>query len=570
MTSGSRHANRLVARVLAAPTFGGAFGALVFWWRSLAPTLLPRGWLAQALVSAVCVGVGYLIGTLVGWVVGRVLASFGREPGPRVRRPAWIALGVMWAVVVVVGSVAWLVWQNDQRDLVQLDHLSAVVIVPMLVVTGVLFAVLALVARLLWFVVGLADRWAARHMPRPVAHAVVAAVVVVVGVVLAQDVVLDGFTSWANHRFKAFDTTTQEGIAQPTSAAVSGSPDSLVPWDTLGTYGRTFVASATSEEVLRSFAGDGADLAEPVRAYVGLRSADSLQERADLAVGELDRAGGFDRDVLVVVTTTGTGWVDPDSARTVEILHAGDVAQVGLQYSYLPSWISVLVDRDEATAAGTVLYQAVHDRWSQLPEASRPELIVFGESLGSYGAEKPFVGPDAAGSLADMVAGTDGALFTGPTEANSVWDQLTDARQAGTPVWRPVYGGGTSVQFANRPADLLQPDEGWRRPRVLYVHHPSDPVGSFDFETIWRWPEWMDEPRGYDVPSRGGWFPVVTFVQEVADLVAGFSAPSGYGHNYTVDFASAWAAVVPPPGWSADDTQRLQAYVDDLPRPPGS
>ena len=37
------------------PSFGGAVFALVFWWRSLYPTLLPRSWLIQAAITAICV-----------------------------------------------------------------------------------------------------------------------------------------------------------------------------------------------------------------------------------------------------------------------------------------------------------------------------------------------------------------------------------------------------------------------------------------------------------------------------------------------------------------------------------
>jgi hypothetical protein len=134
-----------------------------------------------------------------------------------------------------------------------------------------------------------------------------------------------------------------------------------------------------------------------------------------------------------VITTTGTGWVDPDAAGSVEYLHARDTALVGLQYSSLPSWISFLVDKEEAAEAGVALYRHVHRRWSQLPADERPRLIVFGESLGSFGAEAAFRGGDAAGSLANLVAGSDGALFTGPTASNPIWDQLTDDARLAPP-----------------------------------------------------------------------------------------------------------------------------------------
>ena len=543
------------------PTFGGAVGALLFWWWSLDPSMLPRSWSAQALVSGLSAAIGYLLGTLAGYGVAAALRRLGRAPTPRVRRLAWLALGVAAAVVVAVGLALWPGWQNQQRALVDMEHLSPAALAPMVAVTLLVLGLLLLVGRLVGHGIVLLDRLLSRRLPRLAAHAITAVVFLAAAVVVTRDVVVDEFYSWANDRFARYDTTTAAGVVAPTTAFVSGSPASLVPWETLGEYGRSFVAGTTSPAKLRAFHRSREEVAEPIRVFVGLRSAGSPEERAALAVRELERTGAFQRAVLGVVTVTGTGWIDPDAASSLEYLHAGDTALVGLQYSYLPSWISFLVDREKAAEAGTVLYQQVHRRWSQLPAERRPKLIVFGESLGSFGAEAPFEGSDAAASLASLVAGSDGALFTGPTEANRIWSQLTDDRQPGSPVWRPVYGGGAKVQFANRPADLERPDQAWRQPRVLYVHHPSDPVGNWHPSSLWRRPEWTESPKGYDIPARAGWYPIVTALQELADLIAGFSAPAGYGHNYAVDFASGWAAVVPPTGWTPADTVRLQQHL---------
>jgi uncharacterized membrane protein len=58
------------------------------------------------------------------------------------------------------------------------------------------------------------------------------------------------------------------------------------------------------------------------------------------------------------------------------------------------------------------------------------------------------------------------------------------------------------------------------------------------------------------------WVPVVSFVQETFDLMNGFSAAPGHGHDYRNAFVDAWAALVPPPGWTADDTARLLTALD--------
>jgi uncharacterized membrane protein len=543
------------------PSLGGLTVALQFWWLSLAPSLLPRGWLAQGLVSAVCLLAGYGVGTLLAWIGQLVLRRTGRELGDRARRLAWTSLGVAAVAVLVTGSVFWLRWQNEHRALLSMDDVSGVVVVPMLALTAAVVLVLGLLCRLVWWLIRGVDAWFDRRVPRPFAVTGTVAVVVFGTQLVVQEVIWDGFTAWANNLYSAADIGTDAGTVQPRSANVSGSPQSLVRWDDLGVKGRNFVAEATSEEELAAFHKPDVELAEPIRVYVGGRSTTSNDDQVALAVRELERTRAFDRPVLVVATATGTGWVNPRAATAIEHLYAGDTAIVSIQYSYLPSWIAFLIDADASAPAGSALFDAVHERWSELPEGSRPKLLVFGESLGSYGSEAAFAGFDAQTSIANMVARTDGALFTGPIFNNMIWSGIGDEREADSPVWRPVFDGGRTVRVVNRPSELARPDPMWHEPRILYLHHPSDPVGVFSFRTLWSRPEWTHAPKGHGVPERTGWFPIVTWVHTVADLAYAFYAPEGYGHNYGSEFAGGWANVAPPDGWTSGDTLRLQRHL---------
>jgi uncharacterized membrane protein len=58
-----------------------------------------------------------------------------------------------------------------------------------------------------------------------------------------------------------------------------------------------------------------------------------VEERAELAVAELERAGGFERGNLLVATTTGSGRLDPGAGDSFEYLTGGDSATVAMQYS---------------------------------------------------------------------------------------------------------------------------------------------------------------------------------------------------------------------------------------------
>ena len=95
-------------------------------------------------------------------------------------------------------------------------------------------------------------------------------------------------------------------------------------------------------------------------------------------MSDLERAGGFDRGYLLVAGTTGTGWVDPGAMTTFEYETGGDSAAVAIQYSYLPSWASFLVDQDRAREAGRALFDAVYQKWSALPASSDPSCTCSG------------------------------------------------------------------------------------------------------------------------------------------------------------------------------------------------
>ena len=52
-----------------------------------------------------------------------------------------------------------------------------------------------------------------------------------------------------------------------------------------------------------------------------------------------------------MATSIGTGWIDPDASRALELMHGGNTAIVSMQCSFLPSWISFVTDLDRAADA---------------------------------------------------------------------------------------------------------------------------------------------------------------------------------------------------------------------------
>jgi uncharacterized membrane protein len=366
-------------------------------------------------------------------------------------------------------------------------------------------------------------------------------------------VLFQGLVDAMNSAFSVKDDGTEEGAVEPTASERSGSPASLVPWEDLGLQGRNFVGMGPTPDELEAFSGQPAQ--EPVRAYVGLASAEDVGERAALAARELERAGGFDRSVLVVVTTTGTGWVDPAASDSLEYEFNGDTAMVAMQYSYLPSWLSFLVDQVKARDAGRALFDAVYGTWSQLPPESRPQLYVFGESLGTFGGEAAFSG------LADIENRTAGVLWAGPPNFNELWRGIVADREAGSPEWLPVYEDGRTVRFADEAPDLGRPPAPWGVPRLVYLQNASDPIVWWSPRLILARPDWLEGDRGPDVSPGMMWLPFVTFWQVTGDLVFSTGVPDGHGHKYEADYVNGWAEVAQPPGWTEADTERLRSVV---------
>ena len=530
--------------------FGGLAGALVFFCLSLTPSLLPRVALLQGAVAGITMVIGYGLGSAVSSLIRKIIK---REPSTDVKRIAWWVL--VAATVILVPLFLYLGgrWQDQVRGLMEMEEQAVWQWGTILVVSLVVAGLILIISRIIRGLARVLVRFIDRFVPRVVAVVVGVVVTFVVVVGLVQGFVLDPLMDGLNSTFAVVNDGTSEGIEPPTNPERSGSPDSLVPWESLGVKGRDFIGSGPTVEEIEDF--NGREAGRPIRVYVGLKSADTVAERVDLAMQELDRTGAWERDVLAVFTTTGTGWVDARAADPLEYMHNADTALVALQYSYLPSWISFLVDIDKAAEAGREMIQAVHERWSQLPAESRPKLLLFGESLGSFGTESAFAGID------DLIASTDGALLVGPVFQNEIHSQVTNSREQDSPFWLPVYEAGHNLRFAVSPADLSQPDTEWSPSRIVYLQNASDPITYWTTDLVWRSPEWLDEPRGPDVSEAMFWVPVITFWQTAADMAFSTGVPAGHGHVYGADPVDAWAAIYTPPGWTEADNRRLRDII---------
>ncbi len=353
---------------------------------------------------------------------------------------------------------------------------------------------------------------------------------------------------------RSSDQRFEPGVTPPESAVLAGGPHSLIDWETMGSQGRGFVAQTPMTSELEAFSA--ASPLEPIRIYVGLETAPDAESRATMAVDEMERVGAFDRDAVVLIAPTGSGWIDPYAVEGIEFMYNGNTASVSVQYSYLASWMVLIGNQDLAIDAARSLLAAVTERIEREPEEERPLLLIYGESLGAFGWERLF------DDLDDVTSTVDGALWVGPPRSGPLWQQLVSDRDPGTPLWRPVYRGGEKVRFGAGADDLSAPGGSWEVPRVVYLQHASDPITWWTPELMFSRPEWLDE-LGPDVSRYMPYLPVVTFWQLAVDLAVGTNAPIGHGHKFGSAQTEAWSMIVPPSGWTSGQTQRLVAFLGE-------
>lgn len=342
-------------------------------------------------------------------------------------------------------------------------------------------------------------------------------------------------------------------LARPT---VSGSAGSLVPWSTLGREGRRHVLSQlpTSPEAIIAAApaipdfsietvvGEPA-LAEPVQVYVGLDSAPSARERVNLALAEMTRLGAFERSLLVLISPTGTGYVNYVALATLQYLSRGDVATVTMQYSKRPSPLS-MAKVPGAREQNRLLWMEILIRLRDIPEARRPRVVVFGESLGAHTSQDVFLN---WGTLGPAALGIERALWIGTPYTSGWMHEVTSSNRLDV--------DPQAVAVVNDFGELtaLGPD---RRSRLRYVlvSHDNDGVTKLGLDLAVSEPGWLGpdalrstttgppdasqapmSPRG--TPPWMTWRPITTFFQTLVDM-KNAQIPGSYrawAHDYRAD-----------------------------------
>ncbi|MEM8959593.1 MAG: alpha/beta-hydrolase family protein [Pseudomonadota bacterium] len=529
----------------------GLFVAVLFFTASLTPSLIPREAVMQGVLGGVVAFIGYHIGRFAG--VGWRWLELPR-PSARVLGIGEGFLLIIGAGILIFGLTRVGQWQDTTRAVMQLPPLEdpqpVVILATGVFVFFVLWLFFRLVGGLLWMI----DTALMRILPRRIAIGLGLAATVWLVWALVDGVLLQRALRAADASFEAADVLIEPEIPQPTDPDVTGSDASLVEWDKMGRWGRYFVTQGPKADEIEAYYGPGA--MDPVRVYIGRRSAEDAQARANLALAELIRTGGFERSTLVVVVPVGTGWMDPGGHDTLEFMTGGDVATVAVQYSYLTSALSLMVHPEYGVEQARVLFDTIYDHWTTLPHESRPKLYVHGLSQGSFNSQRTI-------RLYDMLGDPiSGALWAGSPFLSPLWQNVRDGRELGSTEWQPQFGNGSLVRVINQAGAELPGQTPWGPVRMVFLHYPSDPIVAFTFDSAVQRPDWFVEPRAPDVSPDLQWFPIVTMFQLALDMAVSLQV-EGYGHYYIGDdYIDAWALVLDPPDWSEERAAALRDAYD--------
>ena len=549
----------------------GVVGALVMYGVSVSPSLLARSWQWHAVASGVLSAVGYIVGLTIQRFYALVVPRLGVE----ITAPQ--SVSIAFRAVLLLGFFLWFLrWLlQSYRERKRANHLVGMrgetlgeYLLGTVCAFILMLALLGVAWGLQWIgraIVSVLSQW--MHMVFALALSLLILVVIVYA--LTSQVLLKLGINFFTRHARKMNNRTAKGIVQPQVPERSGSPHSRSSWRAVGGQGRVFLGRGPSRADIEAVTGCSA--MEPIRVYAGMpEEGQSLQNAADLVVEELHRTGAFDRAVILIATSTGSGWVDEWQVQPLEYLARGNCATASMQYSFVPSSINFLTDLDVSEEAAVILFETIRRAVDEIPEDRRPALFVCGESLGAYASQHVFSG------IVDVLSRTDGALWVGTPAFTPMHAELTAIRHRGSPEVAPVVANGRHVRFVNVPENLWSDVYGrelgdWNYPRIVYAQHPSDPVVWWNSELVWHKPDWISEKVDGDVSPHMQYTRGATYIQVLVDMPVAGTAPGGHGHTYHEELIPLWEAILglredeKSPGshfgldsrWVQDDTHEM-------------
>jgi uncharacterized membrane protein len=344
-------------------------------------------------------------------------------------------------------------------------------------------------------------------------------------------------------------------LTPPNIPEITGSPQSGLAWDKQTREGARWLSMALSPETINSVM-QITDAKQPIRVYGSIDIAATEEERAQVLLNEIDRTGALHRKAFALFSPTGSGYVNYVADESFEYFTGGDCASAAIQYSVLPSALS-LTKVDEGTSQTRMVVQGIVERLLAMPESKRPLFFLFGESLGSQVSEEMFNGLGAAGLNG---TGLDAALWIGTPSATKwrkqLWGQRTIAEV-------PEIGPGNIYLPRNLKDWHELPADQQDQIRFLLLMNGDDPIPKFGSQILWRRPDWLGPQhiRPLGTPQNTTWVPFTTFLMTFLDMMNALVPTPGTfaegGHDYRTVLPYALSTT-----WRLPVTEKQMARVN--------
>ena len=334
----------------------------------------------------------------------------------------------------------------------------------------------------------------------------------------------------------------------PDIPEVTGSPQSGLDWNKQTREGARWLGMALQPETINSVM-QISDAKQPIRVYGSLDIAATEEERAQVLLSEIDRTGALHRKAFALFSPTGSGYVNYVADEAFEYFTGGDCASASIQYSVLPSALS-LTKVDEGTSQTRMVMQGIVERLLAMPEAERPRFYLFGESLGSQVSEEMFNGLGAAGLQG---TGLEAALWIGTPSATKWRKQLWGQRTIG----EVPEIGPENIYLPRNLKDWHElPAAEQEKIRFLLLMNGDDPIPKFGSQLLWRRPDWLGPQhiRPLGTPLNTTWVPLTTFLMTFLDMLnalvptPGVFAEGGHDYRTVIPYAlsTTWRLPVTP------------------------
>jgi len=317
----------------------------------------------------------------------------------------------------------------------------------------------------------------------------------------------------------------------PPCALVSGSDKSIVTFEQIGMQGRKFVSNTVPASSIKKITGKAAKNT-PIRVYIGYNTPEKYQsQRTQMAIEELKRTKAFERKYLLLVSPTGTGWIDHTSVESAELYSGGDIATCVVQYAKYPSFLALQKVRDGRNQFRELLW-SIKLITDEMPKSKRPKILVFGLSLGAWASSDAVMHTGIAGF--DHY-GIDRALWLGMPGLAKWGKNEEGSIRVGAP-------SGTVASF-DRPEQYESlTTKQKEKLRAIILNHDDDPITLLRPKLLIKKPKWLTVGnKGRGVPEKMEWSPIFTFLQVWIDAGNAMTSVPGkfrsHGHDYRGDMA---------------------------------